>query len=339
MNTTSSSTFELKTDLNSAVPGLTFRGFRGEPDYKIIHEIMTASFEADEIEEESTLEDLTREYSNVERCNLYTEMIFAEINGKPVGYGRCWWYQEADGDYVYPSFIHLIPEGRGMGIGLAMLQHLHTRINEIARQHPTEAPKFYQMWSADTEQWLTELITDLGLEPVRYSFLMTRPCSLPIEISPLPEGLEVRDVKTDELRKVWDGIHEAFLDHFGMYLPTEEQYQNWVMDPEFQPHLWKIAWEGDELVGTELNYILYSENEKYNRKRGYTEGISVRRPWRRKGLARALLTRSIKMFQEMSMEETCLGVDTKNPNGALKLYESVGYKEIKRYVNYRKQIQ
>lgn len=338
MTTNTINTFALKTDLPPDIPGLTFRGFQGESDYKIIHQIRNASLQADQIEEEYSLEEITRQYNNIQRCNLYTEMIFAEIEGKPVGYGRCWWNQEADGDYIYPSLIHLVPDWRRKGIGLALLQHLHARIKEISHQHPPEAPKFHQMWTADTEQWLNAVITHLGLEPIRYSVLMTRPCSLPIEINPLPKGLEVRDVKTDELRKVWDGFNEAFLDHFGMYLPTEEQYQNWVSDPEFQPHLWKIAWEGDQLVGTELNYISYSENEKYNRKRGYTEYISVRRPWRRKGVARALLSRSIKMFQEMGMEETCLGVDTENPNGALKLYQSLGYKEEKRYTNYRAEI-
>ena len=109
------------------------------------------------------------------------------------------------------------------------------------------------------------------------------------------------------------------------------------MGTDFQPQLWKIAWDGEQAVGNVLNFVLHQENENFKRKRGYTEGISVRRPWRRKGIARALLTESIKMFQEMGMEETCLGVDTENPRGALELYQSVGYQEIKRYVTYRKQ--
>jgi ribosomal protein S18 acetylase RimI-like enzyme len=87
-----------------------------------------------------------------------------------------------------------------------------------------------------------------------------------------------------------------------------------------------------------LNFIDKQQNEEYDRKRGYTEGISVRRPWRRQGVARGLLTRSIKMFQEMGMEETALGVDVENPRGALNLYESVGYKETKRYTTFRKEM-
>jgi hypothetical protein len=46
--------------------------------------------------------------------------------------------------------------------------------------------------------------------------------------------------------------------------------------------------------------------------------------------------RSIAMFVGMGMEETALGVDTQNPNGALRLYESVGYQVERRYTTYRK---
>ena len=45
------------------------------------------------------------------------------------------------------------------------------------------------------------------------------------------------------------------------------------------------------------------------------------------------------MFQEMGMEDTALGVDTQNPSGAKRLYESVGYKEIKRQTTYRKALE
>jgi ribosomal protein S18 acetylase RimI-like enzyme len=85
-----------------------------------------------------------------------------------------------------------------------------------------------------------------------------------------------------------------------------------------------------------LNYIDSEENAEYQRQRGYTEGISVRRPWRRRGVARALLTRSLKMFHDMGMHEAALGVDSQNLNGANLLYESVGFRLVQRFAIYRK---
>jgi ribosomal protein S18 acetylase RimI-like enzyme len=150
-------------------------------------------------------------------------------------------------------------------------------------------------------------------------------------------GIEVRQVRPEDYRAIWEADAEAFRDHWGYQTPTEDDYKAWLEWRNFSPDLWQVAWDGDEVVGMVQNYLDEMENEEYERQRGYTENISVRRPWRRMGIARALLTRSIRLFQEMGMQETCLGVDTENPNGALNLYESVGYREVKRYTGYRKQ--
>jgi ribosomal protein S18 acetylase RimI-like enzyme len=84
------------------------------------------------------------------------------------------------------------------------------------------------------------------------------------------------------------------------------------------------------------NFINHEENEEYNRKRGYTEGICVRRPWRRQGLAKALIARSFRIIKDLGMTEAALGVDTENPNGALQLYESMGFRPVKRHTTFRK---
>jgi mycothiol synthase len=338
MATKTITTFELKDGIHPDIDGLVFRGFQGEADYPVILEIFQAMQTADKIEETYTLEELANSYNNLQRCNLYTDMIFAEVKDEPVGCGRCSWKPEINGDHIYSLVVNLKPDWRGSGIGIAMAKHLQARVLEIARRHPPEAPKYIQMGASNAQPWQTQLILDEGFEPVRYGILMTRPCSLPIETTELPPDLDMRPVKTGELRKIWESANEAFRDHFGAVEPTEEEYQTWVMGPDFHPRLWKLAWDGDKAVGNVLNYILYGENEKFNRKRGYTEGISVRRPWRRQGVARSLLTHSIKMFQEMGMDETCLGVDIQNTNGALELYHSLGYEEIKRYVTYRKEL-
>jgi mycothiol synthase len=87
-----------------------------------------------------------------------------------------------------------------------------------------------------------------------------------------------------------------------------------------------------------LNFVDHAENEEYGRKRGYTEGICVRRPWRRQGLARALIARSLQVLQGCGMTEAALGVDAENPSGALRLYQSLGFRKVKRVTVYRKSL-
>jgi ribosomal protein S18 acetylase RimI-like enzyme len=217
-----------------------------------------------------------------------------------------------------------------------MSRHQQERLREIALEHPADAPKFFQGWASDTQKWQIQLYTEQGFEPVRYGLEMTRPCSEPMTPSRLPKGIEVHTATKKHIRQIWDAQAEAFQDHWGFVPPTEENFEHWQAEPTFQPEFWRVAWKGDEVAGMVLNFINHEENKEYNRLRGYTENISVWRPWRRQGVARSLLTQSIKMFQEMDMEETCLGVDTKNPNEAKQLYESVGYKETKCFMTFRK---
>jgi len=85
-----------------------------------------------------------------------------------------------------------------------------------------------------------------------------------------------------------------------------------------------------------LNFINRKENEEYGRQRGYTETICVRRPWRRQGVARALIARSLQTVKAQGMTEAALGVDTQNPSGARRLYESMGFRPVKSHTLYRK---
>ena len=192
-----------------------------------MYQIFKSCIEVDQIEETLSLEEIKRHYNNIQRCNLYTDMIFAEVNDEAVSYGRCMWNLEVNGEYFYPWIVNLKPEWRGKGIGFAMAQHLHARIKEIARQHPKTAVKYLQNGASDTQLWQQDLLARLEMEPIRYGILMTRPCSQPIETTPLPEGIEMRPTKTADLRKIWESANEAFRDHFGAVEPTEEEYQNW----------------------------------------------------------------------------------------------------------------
>jgi len=327
---------ERMTENALEIAGLTFRGFGGEEDLPGMLAVYKAAMTADGLEASDTLEEIANNYRHLERCDPFTDMIMAEFNGEMIAYGRCWYDVDLEDNYLYGFFINLRPAWRNKGVGKSMAAWLINRISQIALDHPENAAKFIQIWISDVQKWQTGLIESLGFQPVRYSYEMVRPCAEPITALPLPEGIEVRPITPDLMRQVWEAETEAFRDHWGYIEPTEESYTRWLERPHRKPAYWKVAFEGDEVVGMVRNFIDQNENDDQNRKRGYTENISVRRPWRRQGIARALLTQSIQMFQEMGMEETSLGVDTENPNGALELYTDVGYRKLRTWITYRK---
>lgn len=334
--TTKLETLNIETTLD--IPGLTFRHFRGDEDYPIMLDTFKASMNADALKAGDTLEDYINDYQHRPNFDHDKDILLVDVNGENVANGNCWWNQELSGAYRYSFWVNLRPEWRGQGIETHLTAYLMDRLAEIACQHPADAEKFYQIYTADTRKWQTTQLESLGFDAVRYIFRMSRSCKLPVKVLPLPEGIVVRQPTPEEYHKVWDADQEAFRDHWGMAEPTEERYQAWIKSSYFQPELWKVAWDGDEIAGMVLNFVDHAENKTYGRWHGYTEDISVRRPWRRRGIARALLTQSVKMFQEMGMEETALSVDAENLSGALKLYTDVGYQEYRRWMVYRKQM-
>ena len=102
---------------------------------------------------------------------------------------------------------------------------------------------------------------------------MVRSLAEPIPDFPLPPGLELRPVRPEQYRPIWDASHEAFRDHWGYSPWSEEEYERWLKEPvQFMPALWQVAWdvERDEIAGQIQTYIDARENEKFARRRGYT---------------------------------------------------------------------
>ena len=320
-----------------AIAGLSFRGFAGESDYPKMLAIIEGSKQVDQVERTDSLEDVRRNYSHLNNCDPYTDMLFAEINGEVIGYQRVWWDQLNDGvTRTYSGIGFLLPAWRRKGIGTAMFQHAEERLRQIAAAHTGPETKVFSMWANGTAQGLIALLEKHGYQSTRYFFEMARDIHEPLPEVSLPSGLEVRPVTEADYRAVYEAHTEAFRDHWGFNEQTFEEFMHWAEEEDFNPGLWMVAWDGDQIAGQVLNFVSNAENREYHRKRGYTEGISVRIPWRKRGLAKALLVKSIAMFKDQGMSETALGVDAENPSGALGLYQSLGYKEIHRNVIYRK---
>jgi len=319
-----------------AIPGLTFRGFHGEEDYPHMVSVYLACLQADKIEHTTTVEQVTNDYRHLLNCDPYQDMLFAEVAGQVVAYSRVFWEQLSEGIRIYSSYGNVHPDWRRRGIGAAMLTYNQARLRQIARQHPQDGARFFQSWAADSEKGANALLETQGYQPARYELELVRDLSEPFPEALLPEGLEIRPVEKEHIWQIFHAADEAFEDHWGYRPLTEKEYEGWMNDPNFRPELWKVAWDGDQVAGSVQNFYIPEENQAFNRKRGYTEGISTRRPWRRRGLASALIVESMRMFKEMGMTETAHGVDAQNTSGALRVYQRLGYRIFKQHTIYRK---
>ncbi len=330
------------------IHGLRFRRFRAGDDFNHMATITRASAEVDDTERADTPEELANMYEHLTNSDPYTDMIFAEVDSgdgrepEVIGYSRGAWRIEgsgASGERRYMFFGRILPHWRRKGIGSAMLRWMEGRLREIAAGHPAEVEKYFMTLAAQGETGLAVMLEKTGYQPVRYGFEMVRPDLENIPNYPVPEGLEVRSVLPEHYRAIWDADTEAFRDHWGFVEPSEEDYQGWLVDRTiFQPELWQVAWNipTTQVAGQVRTYIDHEQNKLYDRQRGWTEFISVRRPFRRRGLARALIAQSLRVQKQAGMTESALGVDSENLSGATRVYEDCGFKVVKRTTIYRK---
>lgn len=318
--------------------GLRLRRWRDDNDFEKMSRVLIASHNADGVEEARTGEDLQRMYSRMKNFDAARNLFLIELGDELGGYAGCRWWEERDANFIYAHWIFVSPEFRGRGIENELLLVSQARSRNLAHEHSNDTTNWFEMFTYDSQTWMSEILLADGYQPTRYLFDMVRENLENIPDAELPAGIETRPVKSEDMRKIYFGGEEAFADDWNASIVEEDDFELWLKKEIWRPELWQVAWEGDEFVGHILNHVSESENKQYGRKRGYTEDIAVRKQWRRRGVAKALLVRSLKMFRDMGFDSTALAVDPQNPNNALRLYESVGYKTIQTETLYRKRM-
>jgi mycothiol synthase len=329
----------IEINKSPAIAGLKFQRFCGVADFPKILAVIEDCSEGDEIERVPTLTELAEYYVRLENCDPLQDMLFAEINGQAIGFIRGYWWEDLDLGLQYAHVGLVVPKWRRKGIGMSMLDWVEQRLRAIAATHPPALAKHFQAKAFEFQSDNVYLLERSGYAPVRYFEQLVRPYLDNIPNFALPAGVSVRVAAPEHYRAIWTVVEETFRDCWGCSAFTEASYQAWLADKShFQPHLWQIAWADatDEIVGHILTFIDAAENARNQRQRGYTEVIGVRRSWRKQGVARALISRSLQAQKAAGMTESALGVDSANPSGANKLYERCGFQFVKRQIVFSK---
>lgn len=322
------------------IPGLRFRRYRGSVEHPQMLRVYNAAHEADGLEDVSTVEQFDLNYSTLVNCDLPRDATLAEVDGELVAYARVFWTDQVDGSRSYENFGFIRPAWRRRGLGTAMHRRNEERLREIAADHAEVHTKWLSSEGMETAAGNAALLARSGYAPVRYFYDMVAATLEGITPPPMPEGIEVRPATTDQFRAIWDASAEAFRDHWGEPEVTAADWERFRDNPEHvERPFWMIGWDGDEVAGVVTTTVPKEENRKRGRARVWVESVSVRRRWRRRGLAKALLARSLVAAREAGFTSAGLGVDAENPTGALGLYESLDFAPAKTAIAYRKPLE
>ena len=228
---------------------------------------------------------------------------------------------------------------RRIGIGRALLRWAEQHSADLLGRRETPEPGFSHVLGFSVLESIPDAVafaaaTDYAR--IRFGFEMRRPLDEPIPDAELPAGIELRPVREADHRRIWDADIEAFKDHWEPRERDESDFEATFTYPELDTSLWRVAWDADEVVGLVMNAIFREENAKIGLDVGWLEHVSVRKAWRGRGIAKALIASSLRVLREQGMAFAALGVDGENLTGALRLYEQLGFRRHQTWIAYRK---
>ena len=226
------------------------------------------------------------------------------------------------------------PDRRGAGIGRQLLAWQVEQARAVAERMDPALPTDVQVEATDTMTELARLARRLGFEPARRFLEVARNVSTPIEVvAPLP-GVTMTpwDAGIDEAVRVAHG--EAFADHWGSEPPSAEEWQQWHTGHRaFRADLSFVAL--DDATGAVAGYVLcaaYPQDwAEVGHREVWVQSIGTDRAWRGRGVARSVLTAALAATGEAAdaFERVILGVDADNPTGALQLYRSLDFADVR----------
>ncbi len=253
-----------------------------------------------------------------------TTLVFGE-DGTLVGAAEFWLFEPYTQPFVW---ARVLPGHEGRGIGTALTAWAEERAVAAMPKAPPDARYSLRANILSTETAALDLFRDLDYKIIRHFFTMEIEYGLDEALpEPVwPAGIRVRThTPGPDDRPVFEAVDEAFRDHWGYTPMTYSRFREEMIDmPEFEPHLWFLAVEGDGSDEQIAGVSLCKSRSMQDPDTAYVGELGVRRPWRRQGLALALLRHTFRTFQALGIPRVSLGVDASSLTGATRLYEKAG---------------
>jgi mycothiol synthase len=222
------------------------------------------------------------------------------------------------------AWVRVHPAHRERGLGTALAAWAEERAAALVPAGASS--KLYNSIPLEDEAG-DRLLVGRSMVPVRVFWHMERDLTGDLHPPELPPGCEVRSYEHPaDAETVHDVLEDAFTDHWG-YEPYPRDLAMEELARRDPGLIWVATCDGSA-AGALIARTLEGS--------GWIDDLGVRRPWRGRGIARALLRQAFAELASRKIGSVALNVDSENTTGATRLYESVGMRARRAWRVYEK---
>ncbi|MFL7838845.1 MAG: GNAT family N-acetyltransferase [Candidatus Promineifilaceae bacterium] len=232
------------------------------------------------------------------------------------------------------------PQFEGLGVGTEMMEWAEDRLQATLERAPEGTRIAYRSGALSSHKPSKALFEGLDMQFVRRFWHMMIEFDGPPPEPVWPDGITLSSyAERPDLRAIAIADDEIFQDHWGYVSQPEDHLEKIFREmidskPDFDPALWFLAMDGEEIAGI----CLCSHSRTEYPGAAWVNILGVRRPWRKQGLGLALLQHAFGVFYSEGKEKAGLGVDSSSLTGATRLYDKAGMSVVKQQDAYEKEI-
>lgn len=311
-----------------AMSGVHFR-MAERTDLSALCALINTANRADDIPQVLDLAELTEDLDDA--GDLTVDVQLAIIGSELVGYVRTLHFP-SDELWERCYLIGAVdPQHRGRGIGHDLMTWATNRGTDLLRSSTNDLPKYLRVEVSEHGAVARHLFHRFGFREVRQFEELLRPLT---ELPPVNDldGVRIVSWPDDRDTEILEVKNVAFADHWGSTPTPAHKWNTWVRGVGGYPEQSFIALdETDRVVAYSLNQRYAADDELLGRRDGWIDNLGTLPEWRCRGLASALIVRSLHAFAAAGLTHASIGVDSDSLTGAVRLYKSLGFAVNRRH--------
>ncbi|MGF1459771.1 MAG: GNAT family N-acetyltransferase [Leptolyngbyaceae cyanobacterium] len=312
-------------------------GFAGERDLLEIVKLMNDCRVADDADSRVTVTELREDFADPTFDVTHDLRLWREDSGKLVAVAQLW-RQTPEDIFVSHLNFSIATHLEAATLAEEILAWAEQRLLGLAKD--LAVPVLLHSGCRDGLESRKVLLQNLGFQPERSFWRLTRTLTAPIPKRDLPSGWNLRTVTASDAEGWVEMFNQTFVDHWNHTPVTLKEFRHWITRNDYDVNLDLVVETPEgQTVAFAYSEIDFERNARLSIQEGHICLLGTRRGYRRLGLAKALLAESLRRLQLLGMTTVTIGVDAQNPLGAVQLYESIGFEHCRSSTVYVKKVQ